>query len=313
MSSRSRVALASLAALALGLAVARPAAAECPPPVREALALAKEADRERGVDAAAALAKYRRAVELAPGRHGLLWRLASAQIRSEDYAGAVETLERALVLAPRHAGYAAARGAALARLAQRGQPGALPVAKTALEAALAIDPNHAEAHHELAEVLLRGGDDQGALVHETRAIELSPEKGAWYTSLADLYLRLRRVDEAKAVLDAGLARVKDDAPRFPMLLLRGEVLARKGDGVASLRAYEEAKQACGACGEPGQPIVYFRLGASYASQSPPRKSEAMANLQSFQRLICKGAGAARYGDECTQTQALAAVVGGALR
>ena len=112
---------------------------------------------------------------------------------------------------------------------------------------------------------------------------------------------------------AGLARVKDDAPRFPMLLLRGEVLARKGDGVASLRAYEEAKQACGACGEPGQPIVYFRLGASYASQSPPRKSEAMANLQSFQRLICKGAGAARYGDECTQTQALAAVVGGALR
>lgn len=312
MSARPRAALASIAALALGLALARPAAAECPPPVREALELAKEADRTRATDAEAALAKYRRAAELAPGRHGLLWRLAFAQIRAEDYSAAAATLERAIALAPRHAGYAAARGAALARVAQRGQADALPAARASLEAALALDPSHAEAHHELADVLLRLGDERGALVHETRAIELSPEKGAWYTSLADLYLRLRHVDEADAVLREGLARVKDDAPRFPMLLLRGDALARKGDGIASLTAYEEAKRACGACGGPGQPLVYFRLGASYAAQSPPRKSEAMANLQAFQRLICKGAAAARYTDECTEAYGLAVRMGGAL-
>ena len=121
-----------------------------------------------------------------------------------------------------------------------------------------------------------------------------------------------RVEEADAVLREGLARVKDDAPRFPMLLLRGDVLARRGDAVQSLRAYEDAKRACGACGGPGQPIVYFRLGASYASQSPPLKSEAMANLQAFHRVICKGLGAMPYNDECTQTQALAVRMGGAL-
>jgi hypothetical protein len=47
--------------------------------------------------------------------------------------------------------------------------------------------------------------------------------------------------------------------------------------------------------------------------SPPRKSEAIAQLQSFQKMICKGAAAARYSDQCTQAQQLATKLGGNLQ
>jgi hypothetical protein len=39
----------------------------------------------------------------------------------------------------------------------------------------------------------------------------------------------------------------------------------------------------------------------------------MAQLQSFQKMICKGAAAARYADQCTVAQQLATKLGGTLQ
>ena len=47
----------------------------------------------------------------------------------------------------------------------------------------------------------------------------------------------------------------------------------------------------------------------YATANPPRKSEAMQQLQTFQKMVCKGAAAARYADQCSQTQQLANKLG----
>ena len=94
--------------------------------------------------------------------------------------------------------------------------------------------------------------------------------------------------------------------------LLGDIYDRKNDTGKAVSEYELAKKACGLCNEAGQQIAFFNLGAAYASLKPPRKSEAMAQLQSFQKMICKGAAAQRYADQCTQAQQLATKLGGTL-
>ena len=101
--------------------------------------------------------------------------------------------------------------------------------------------------------------------------------------------------------------------RFVLESIYGDVLSRKGDRSGSLAHYEEARKSCGTCGAPGQAIAFFNLGAAYASIVPPRKSEAIMNLQMFHKMICKGAAYARYADQCHEAQALVNTMGGALQ
>lgn len=310
--SRVRAASAVGAALTLAVALASPSAgAKCDGDLAAALALAKEADRERAVDVAAAIAKHKRATELAPSRASLFWRLAVSQLKAEEYAAAAESFGRAWKLDPKHAGYAAAHGTALARVAARGG-GDFAAARAPLEAALSLDPNHADAHHELGDVLLHLHDDHGALVHYTRAVELAPAHAPHWAALGDLYLRLRLLEQAEQTLAASLEVVEGDAARFPLLMLLGQTLDRRGRPAEALPRFEQAKAACGACGGPGQAIVYFSLGMSYAAQSPPRRAEALQNLTAFSKMICRGAAASRYADACSQANERIARLGSAI-
>lgn len=286
--------------MSLALSLASPTArAKCDGDLAVALALAKEADRDRATDVSAAIAKHKRATELAPSRASLWWRLAVSQLKAEEYAAAAESFGRAWKLDPKHAGYAAAHGTALARVAARGG-GDFGVARGPLEAALALDPGHADAHHELGDVLLHLHDDRGALAHYTRAVELAPTHAPHWAALGDLYLRLRLLEQAEQTLAASLEMVEGDASRFPLLMLLGQTLERRGRNVDALARFEQAKAACGACGGGGQATIYFSLGMSYAAQSPPRRAEAVQNLTAFSKMICKGAAASRYADACTQ-------------
>jgi hypothetical protein len=137
---------------------------------------------------------------------------------------------------------------------------------------------------------------------------------SFYGPAAELYLRLNFVNEAEQVLNAALSFGKDgDKSLFAVHSLLGDIYDRKGDTSKAVSEYEGAKKACGACTEAGQQIAFFNLGAAYASLKPARKSEAMANLQSFQKMICKGAASQRYADQCTQAQQLATKLGGTLQ
>ena len=288
-----------------------PSAAECPPANAQAIDLANEADRERATDLERAITHYEQASQLDPRNHRILHKLALAQTKKEEWTKVVDAEDRALHIAPTFATYAYLRGVALAHLAVRGQA-TWPEVKDAFERTLALDARQADAHYDLAEALLHLGDEKGALVHYTKAIQLRPTEYASWTALADLYIRLGLTKEAIKTLDEALTYI-DGPKRFGLATLYGMVLDENGDSAGAAVRFEDAKKACGTCTEPGQQIAFFNLGMAYGTMRPPRKAEAVTQLATFLKLVCKGAAAQRYADQCTQSQMMASKLGGTLQ
>lgn len=279
----------------------------------EAVNLANEGDKERATNIDGAISKYEQATNLDPTNHKVLGKLAAAYQKKEQWDKVASTCAKAEKLAPKHANYFFLHGYALAQQAQKGPVGWAD-AKGPLEEAIKLDSNIADAHFELAEVHLHLDDEASALQSYTNAIMKKPDNLAFYGPLADLYIRLNHVQEAEQVLTQGLSFAKEgDKALFAVHSLLGDIYDRKRDLTKAVGEYEAAKKSCGQCNEAGQQIAFFNLGAAYASLSPPRKSEAIAQLQSFQKMICKGAAAARYADQCTQAQQLATKLGGTLQ
>lgn len=304
-------AMAASVVSSASIASAAPPRAECPPGQRAAIDLANEADRLRMVDLDGAIAKYQEAVALEPTLHRIHHKLALAQSKKESWEAAAKADETAAKLAPTFAIYFAGAGRARSQMALR-EKGPWQDARTLLEKAVALDPGLSDAHYELAEVLLHMGDEHGALVHYSKAVETNPAEVASWAALADLYVRLGYLAQAEKTLREALESIAGDR-RFVLESIYGDVLSRKGDRSGSLAHYEEARKSCGTCGAPGQAIAFFNLGAAYASIVPPRKSEAIMNLQMFHKMICKGAAYARYADQCHEAQALVNTMGGALQ
>jgi tetratricopeptide (TPR) repeat protein len=285
----------------------------------EAVNLANEGDKAKSTDVDSAISKYEQATNLDPTNHRILWKLALAYTKKEAWDKVATTCAKAEKLQPKNALYYFQHGLAMARQAVKG-PTTWADAKGPLEEAIKLDNNvgdgdhYGAAHFELAEVLLHMDDEKGALDEYTKAIQSKPDSLPFYGPLAELYLRLNHVAEAEQVLTTALSFAKEgDKALFAIHSLLGDIYDRKNDTAKAVGEYELAKKACGQCNEAGQQIAFFNLGAAYASLKPPRKSEAMAQLQSFQKMICKGAAAARYADQCTQAQQLASKLGGTLQ
>ncbi len=287
-----------LGALTLTLLVPHTALAECH--ASEALALVAAADAIIEVNPDEAISKYDQATRLDEKNHTILWKLALAYKRKENWDKVSFTLAKASELAPSFASYLWLRGHAMVEQARKLDAlKDVPEARALFEKAVAMDPNHADAHFDLADVLARAGYDQNALVHYTKAIELAPNRASYYPPLGDLYWRLGYADQAVAVAREA---ERQGASSFPLLMLWGHILEEKKAMPEALAKYSEAKAACGPCNGAGQPMVFFALGNAYASVKPPRKAEAAQNLVSFQKVICKGGAAARYADQCAQAQ-----------
>jgi Tfp pilus assembly protein PilF len=304
---------------ALALITSLSAAAGCSRNNIEAVNLANEADKARATDMDGAVSKYEQATNLDPTNYRILWKLATAYVKKEQWDKVASTCAKAEKIAPKHANFFYLHGLALARQAVKG-PTSWADAKGPLEEAIKLDPNVGDgdnsgaAHFELAEVLLHLDDEAGALREYTAAIQSKPDMLIFYGPLADLYIRLNFINEAEQSLKEALSFAKEgDKALFNIHSLLGEVYDFRKDQNNATSEYEKAKKACGQCNEAGQQIAFFNLGAAYASMSPPRKSEAMAQLQSFQKMICKGAAAARYADQCAQAQQLATKLGGVLQ
>lgn len=279
----------------------------------EAVNLANEGDKAKATDIDGAISKYEQASNLDPTNHRILWKLALAYTKKEQWDKVASTCAKAEKLAPTYATYFFQHGLALARQAVKG-PTTWAEAKGPLEQAIKLDANLADAHFELAEALLHMDDEQGALKSYSDAINAKPDEIAFYGPLADLLIRNLKVAEAEQVLKEGLTFAPEGHKHlFAVHSLLGQIAEMKNDLPRAVAEYEAAKKSCGQCNEAGQQIAFFNLGAAYASLSPPRKSEAMAQLQSFQKMICKGAAAQRYADQCTQAQQLATKLGGALQ
>ena len=288
-------------------------AASCSRNNIEAVNLAIDADKVVKTNVDDAISKYEQATTLDPTNHRILWKLANAYWKKEQWDKVVSTCAKAEKLAPTRADYTEKRGMALARQAVKG-PTNWSDAKGPLEEAIGKDTNLPDAHFELAEVFLRLDDEQGALREYTKAIDTRPSTLGFYGPLVELYYRLGYIDLAEQTVKEGLSFSKeDDKGVFGLHSLYGQIHESRNRFDDALREYELAKRACGQCTEPGQQIAFFNLGAAYAQVTPPRKSEAMTQLTAFQKMICKGAAAARYADQCAQAQQFASKMGGQLQ
>ncbi len=275
----------------------------------EAVNLANDADKIKESNPDEAISKYEQAKQLDPSNHRIVWKLARSYKKKENWEKVNETLGPATKLAPDHADFYELKGYALIQMAKKG-PTAWAEAKEPLEQAIKLDPNFADPHYDLAEVLYHLDDEKGALEHWTKAIELKPDLLASYGELADLYWRLGFWDQAEQVAKEGVSWDKGDKAGFNVHELYAFLLEHKGDWGAATKEYESAKKACGQCNEKGEQLIFFNLGNAYAHATPPRKSEANSNILAFQKTICKGGAALRYADECTQAQEILKSVSG---
>ena len=120
--------------------------------------------------------------------------------------------------------------------------------------------------------------------------------------------------QGEQVLKQGLLFAKDDDKHlFNLHALLGEAYETKGDFSGAVTEYEAAKKACDSNKCNDHKEAYFNLGSAYAELNPPKKNEAIQQLQSFFKITCKGAQAVKYGEECAQSQEIARRLGGSLQ
>jgi len=279
----------------------------------EAVNLANDGDQAKKTNIDEAISKFEQATKLDPTNHRILWKLALAYAQKEQWDKVGQTCSLAEKQAPEFASYWYMHGHALLEQAQKGSVG-WGEAKEPLQTAISKDPNYADAYEDLGDVNYHMDDEQEALRNYSKAIETKPDNLPYYVNYAALLVDLNYIDQAEQVLREGLSySTGKEKALFNLHSLLGSVYEQKGNAPGALTEYEAARKACNQCNEPGQPIAFFNVGSAYATASPPRKSEAMSALQTFQKMVCKGAGAARYADQCAQAQQFATKLGGSLQ
>src|SRR5580692_1462753 len=279
----------------------------------EAVNLANEGDQAKSSNLDEAISKYEQATQLDPMNHRILWKLALAYHKKEDWSKDASTCSQAEKVGPTFANYYFEQGYALEQQAVKG-PTSWAEAEGPLKEAVNKDSNMADAYEELAEVDLHLDREQDALQNYTKAIETKPDNIQFYPPLADLYQRLGYQDLADKVLHDALSLAKEGEKHlFEVHSQLGEIAEAKGNSAGAITEYEAAKKVCGACNEGGKQIILYALGGAYANANPPRKSEAIQQLQAFSKVVCRGAAAQRYADQCSGAQDIVKRLGGTLQ
>ncbi|MCA9627066.1 MAG: tetratricopeptide repeat protein [Myxococcales bacterium] len=277
----------------------------------EAINLSNEGDKAYRVNVEGAISKYEQATQLDPTNHRILWKLAKAYERKEDWDKVASTASRAVQIAPDFANYWYKRGFALMQLARAGDKDRYEEAKEPLKKCIEKDPNYAECYHELAEADLWTDDLQGAVENYSKAIEHDPTVGYFYAPLADVYVTLRLYDEAEKVLKEATRLLQPTEKNANYLhasyVLMAKVYQAKGDNAAMITALEKAHE----IGGDKHAEDKFFLGSAYATKEPPNKEKAVRLLNSFSKTSCRGAKAKQFKEQCQAAQDLIQKLGGA--
>jgi tetratricopeptide (TPR) repeat protein len=279
---------------------------------QEAVLLANEGDKAVKVDVDNAISKYEQASKLDPTSHPILYKMAMAYRKKEDWEKAASTLSRATQLAPKYANYWFYRGHSLEMQAKK-KTISYQEAREPFQKCIESDPNYAECYAELGTVYLWSDDEQKAIENFTKAIEHNPTEISYYAQLADLYIRLGLYKEAESVLKEAKSFAKPgDKDLFGIHMLLSSVYQERKSMSEMVAELEAAKSVASA--ESGDAVlILFSLGSTYAQLDPPRKQEAINMLKGFNARACKGAKAQLYKTECETTQTLVTKVGGTLQ
>jgi tetratricopeptide (TPR) repeat protein len=305
-------------ALVAAAALAAAASVGCSRNNIEAVNLANEGDQAKSANPDEAISKYEQAVKLDGDNARIWWKLALAYQKKEDWQKMATACSHAEEAAEKaegkkaHADYYFSQGFALESLAETG--GSWADAKAPFQTAAQIDPNYGEAYGELGIVQLHLDDEIGAIQSWTKALQIQPDKTQYYVLLADEYRRLMFYDQDEQVVKEGLSFAKeDDKHLFNLHTLLADAYETKGDFARAVTEYEAGKKSCESNKCNDHKEAYFYLGSAYAELNPPKKNEAVQQLQSFWKITCKGAAAKNYADQCAQSQEIARRVGGSLQ
>jgi tetratricopeptide (TPR) repeat protein len=141
----------------------------------------------------------------------------------------------------------------------------LAAATEELKAAIALDPDFADAYMQLAYMQRRTGDISEAMANAKKAVSLSPRNQSYYFNIADLYLQQRKVPEAMSIYRA-LAKSSD-----PMIASRASgALAQTEQMEAAMKQAESAQ--VGASEERQHLTLHLAPGTAAgpnSSASPP--------------------------------------------
>ena len=269
----------------------------------EAINLANEGDKAVAVNVEGAIQKYEEALQRDPTNHLIVWKLAKAYEKKEDWDKMASTLSKAVQLAPEFANYWEKRGFALTKQAEAGNPDAWEQAKEPLNKCIAADANRAWCYQLLGEADWWTDDIQGAIGNFSKAIEHDPREPYFYVTLAELYQVLRLYNEAGSVLEQGTKNIEPTEETrdhvYNMYLLTFNVAQFAGDHPRMLAAVKRAYE----IGGEAHPEAKFHLGSTYASMDPPQKEEAKRLLDSFTKRACKGDAGKKFKAQCSQANA----------
>ena len=281
----------------LGVALAVLLVAGCSRHKQEAIKLANEGDNAVSVSPGAAISKYEQAVQLDPSNHHILYKLAKAYKKKEEWDKVASTLARASDLAPSYASYYKERGWALEQRARKGEV-SYEESKEPYKKCIEADTNEEECYAQLANAYLWTDDEQKALANLTKAIEHRPTRIEYYPRLADLYIRFGYDKEAEQLLNAAKGQAKPgDKNMFHVHTLLGKVYRDRGDINKVVSELEAAKAV-----SPKDAGLLFSLGMAYSKLDPPKKAESLQMLKGFTARACRAKKAQRYKSECEQAQ-----------
>ena len=134
-----------------------------------------------------------------------LYYLAAMQLRRDHPAAALQSIERAIDLAPKDARFHVARGQVLAQME------APEKAQDAFELALSIEPTNGDAFTSLGTLLFDEGRYEEAEFALRKALIYHPGHRAAATQLGRTLLRLYRIEEAVSLFHAILQIDPNDA------------------------------------------------------------------------------------------------------
>jgi len=158
-------------------------------------------------------------------------RLGHAAVQREDYRQAVEHYTSFVAIEPDRASGFIGLGYALLQLAR------FPEAIKALKKAVANDPKSGDGFYMLGQAYQSTGEPQAAMLAWGQAHALAPELEHLYCDYCLLLFNNGRAGEARALMEAGIARFPANAD-FKFYL--GNLLAEGGDYARAVIVYKEA-------------------------------------------------------------------------
>ena len=221
-----------------------------------------------------AMAEMQRSAALEPllGLNSVFQTLGALRRSQQDYEGAIDAFSRRIALVPNDAAAHHELAEMYFRLSR------LTEALAEFAAALMIDPRRADSHVGLAQVRLRQARFEAAAAASRRATELDPShKEARYV-LATSLLRLGRAGEGQRELEA-YQRLQAEATalqskRFEVAGYRRDatVSAASGDHARAIALLRKALEA-----DPGDASAELELGLAFLRAG--RAGEALPHLR----------------------------------